>query len=108
MNYILDEHGVPQPCPSVLVWARWYETADRVVFKTDVGPAHVSTVFLGIDHSYGTGPPLLYETMIFVDGDERVDMDDSPRRYTDLAAAVVGHAAAVTRVRTLYGLPEDA
>lgn len=25
----------------------------------------VSTVFLGIDHSFGFGPPLLFETMVF-------------------------------------------
>lgn len=25
----------------------------------------VSTVFLGLDHNFGDGPPLLFETMIF-------------------------------------------
>jgi hypothetical protein len=31
----------------------------------------VSTVWLGIDHSFGGGPPLIFETMVFgPDGDE--------------------------------------
>lgn len=30
-----------------------------------VGEVCVSTVFLGMDHSYGEGPPMLFESMIF-------------------------------------------
>jgi hypothetical protein len=31
-----------------------------------LGVVVVSTVFLGLDHSFGEGPPLLFETMVFV------------------------------------------
>lgn len=60
----------PVPCSDVKEWARWMETADRVVFQTEVGPYFVSTVFLGMDHSFGllygkVTEPLLFETMIF-------------------------------------------
>jgi hypothetical protein len=37
----------------------------RTVQKTDVGPLHVSTDFLSLDHSFGRGDPQLFETMIF-------------------------------------------
>src|SRR5258706_13563526 len=45
--------------------ARWFQTSDRHVAKTDFGDVRVSTVFLGFDRSFGQGPPLLFETMIF-------------------------------------------
>lgn len=49
----------------LLEWARWFETANRTVEKTRHGDVEVSTVFLGLDHSFGGGPPLIFETMIF-------------------------------------------
>jgi hypothetical protein len=49
-----------------LKWARWFEDADRLVARTEVGSVVVSTVFLGLDHRmFGDGPPLLFETMVF-------------------------------------------
>lgn len=33
-----------------------------------VGGYRVSTIFLGMDHSWGEGPPLLFETMVFGPG----------------------------------------
>lgn len=35
------------------------------VALTEKGKVSVSTVFLGIDHSFFEGPPLVFETMIF-------------------------------------------
>jgi hypothetical protein len=46
-------------------WARWLETANRHVAERRLGTIRVSTVFLGIDHSFGRGLPVLFETMIF-------------------------------------------
>jgi len=63
-RYILDGKS-PVPCDDLIEWARWFETAERHVAETQVGPVLVSTVFLGINHSFGRGPPLLFETMIF-------------------------------------------
>ena len=50
---------------SVLSWAQWFESADRRVAETMVGRVRVSTVFLGINHRFGPGEPLLFETMVF-------------------------------------------
>lgn len=64
-RYKLDGR-VPVPADDLLEWAKWYETADRTVSKTERPGYTVSTVFLGLDHRYlGDGPPLLFETMIF-------------------------------------------
>lgn len=59
-----------------MTWAKWFETADdkRVVGKSDFGDARVSTVFLGLNHRWDDGPPLLFETMIF--GGEHNDWQD--------------------------------
>lgn len=53
---------------------------------------HVSTVFLGLDHSYGRGPPVLFETMIFGG-----PLDHSQWRYATWDDALVGHDMAVKK-----------
>ncbi len=72
-KYILDGK-LPVIEPDLMKWAKWFETADRIVRKDTatvkldgdpVGEVRVSTVFLGLDHSFGSGPPLLFETMVF-------------------------------------------
>lgn len=63
-RYILDGK-TPVRCDDLLQWAQWYQTTDRHVAEDHLGDIHVSTVFLGLDHQWGDGPPLLFETMIF-------------------------------------------
>ena len=67
--YILNGHE-PVPVQSIEEWGRWFETANRVVrldaLPGGVGtPTTISTVFLGIDHGFGDGPPLIFESLIF-------------------------------------------
>jgi hypothetical protein len=62
-KWILEGHD-PRPA-ELLEWAEWFGKADRVVDKTHSGDVEVSTVFLGLDHQFGEGPPLIFETMIF-------------------------------------------
>lgn len=65
----------------------------RVAFDR-IGDVEVSTVWLGLDHQYGDGSPLIFETMVF--GGEH---DDDQWRYETEADAVDGHAAAIALVR---------
>ena len=53
------------PVVDFMTWARWFKEADRTVAKSSKGDMRVSTVFLGLDHQWGNGSPLLFETMIF-------------------------------------------
>ena len=89
--YILAGH-TPVPVDDALDWARWYEAADdtRIVAHTDTPAGTVSTVFLGLNHRFGPGPPLLFETLIF--GGKR---DQAMWRYSTWDEAEAGHAAAV-------------
>lgn len=102
-QYILDEHGDPQPEPDTFKWAQFMETAERrVAADLDEGdgsgdPAQrifVSTMFLGLDMSFhGSGPPILWETMVFgglLDGEQA--------RYTSREAALLGHQSMCERV----------
>jgi hypothetical protein len=67
----------------------------RRVAATEVGEARVSTVFLGLDHNFfGSGPPLLYETLVFGGS-----MDSEMRRYATRAEALVGHDEVVRLVQ---------
>jgi hypothetical protein len=65
--YVLNEAGEAVPTGSLYEWSKWFETNrdGRMVSKTTVGEAEVSTVFLGMNHQWGSGPPLIFETMIF-------------------------------------------
>lgn len=63
-KYILD--GKTPVQVDLLEWAKWFDTADRSVGRTEIGDVSVSTVFLGIDHRNNPdGHPVLFETMIF-------------------------------------------
>ena len=68
-NYILDGHK-PVIEPDLHKWANWYETANRHVDCSTIGDIRVSTVFLGIDHSFCNSKKQLFETMTFGDKDE--------------------------------------
>lgn len=67
--YVLVGHRpVPLSDDDLLLWAADYENlSNRMVAQTHIGPAiMVSTVFLGLDHNFSdTGPPVLFETMVF-------------------------------------------
>jgi len=90
--YVLDDDGHPRAVDDVLVWARWFETADRTVAVDQVSETvRVSTVFLALDHNYGgEGAPVLWETMIF--GGPH---DGAMWRYASRASALAGHAEAL-------------
>jgi hypothetical protein len=109
--YTLDENGVPVPTDDILEWGLWMESADRGVlyteYSTESGETiRVSTVFLGIDHSFSflnqNPTPLLFETMIF--GELAGVLDQYQDRYSTIQEARRGHFAAVKALRALLGM----
>jgi hypothetical protein len=76
-------------------YARTMETNRRVAL-TEVKPYLVSTVFLGLNHSFNENdPPLIFETMVFNRQRKEIDM----RRYSTEKQAIRGHNAMVKRWR---------
>lgn len=63
IHYILEEKAIKKV--DFLTWAMWYQNADRTVARTQLDDVIVSTVFFGLDFSWGTeNVPELFETMI--------------------------------------------
>lgn len=80
-------------------WARELEANRRVAWD-DLGKLGVvSTVYLGLDHSFGGGPPLIFETMVFGG-----PMDEFMDRYSTEEQALGGHRFVVQAL--LYYRPE--
>lgn len=71
--YVLAEDGrTPIPEPDFIAWGRWFERRNSEPMLGRVGwdfcnerRITVSTTFLGIDHGFGGGLPVVFETMIF-------------------------------------------
>lgn len=80
-------NGVVVPC-TYLEWAVNFEKTYRIGSDMIEG-AHVSTVFIGLNHGYG-GRPLWFETMVFglVMHDKSAQLQE---RYETLAEAKAGH-----------------
>jgi hypothetical protein len=97
--YILKGHKAV--VADLMTWARWVETADRHIKFSQLKNCSVSTVFLGLDHSFRlsgdeAGPPILFETMIF-GGPE----DGFTDRCATWEQAEAMHAAALALVTKL-------
>ena len=87
--YILNEQKEAVPA-DLDEWARFFERGDRIIARNEIGAAMVSTVFLGINHQHGDGPPLLFETMIFGGAH-----DEHQERCSTYEEAVTMHRRAV-------------
>lgn len=95
-KYVL-EGRTPVPV-DVTTWAKWFETADRHVAIEETDGYYVSTVFLGLNHQFGDGPPLLFETMVF--GREEPGDDRWCERTSTWEEAEQAHARGVEFART--------
>lgn len=84
------------PVDSIEEWARKFERSNRHVASTKVGGIWISTVFLGLDHSFGNGEPQIFETMAFGGGDMRGLLQE---RYATWDEAAKGHKAVVAQLR---------
>jgi hypothetical protein len=96
---------------AVMEWAREFEKSDtRIVAHDDVDGRLVSTVFLGLDHGFGSGPPVLFVTMVFSNEtktfkwsthEREYHEELDQRRYCTWAEAVAGHAEILAETRAI-------
>lgn len=78
------------------IWGRHFAKSRRVngtQLSVWFRPVNISTVFLGLNHSWCEHKPLWFETMIF--GGK---FDEYQERYTTYDEAVEGHKKAVHKV----------
>lgn len=101
-KYILNDRGEPQVEPDLRRWEEWFEVmANRRVALDVIEGVRVSTVFLGLDHNFGAGKPVLWETMIFLEKGigGLSELRETQWRYSSQEAAAGGHILAVEMVR---------
>ena len=95
--FILNEDKTVTSVGNATEWAAFLESDSdgRRVDRTEVtDDIEVSTVFLGLNHQFGDGPPLLFETLVF--GGK---LDGEMCRYSTWDQAVSGHLRVVERVK---------
>lgn len=93
-KYILKDRKLVEA--SLGEWAEFMEGKDKII-KQETLPngKRVSTVFLGIEHQFGDGEPLLFETMVFPEKGNFSDED--MERYSTLEEAESGHKRMVEK-----------
>lgn len=106
-------NGEPYPDQDTEIGSKkWFELHGQIekdlanlkykrVAVTDLPNGYwVSTVWLGLDHSFYGGIPLIFETMIFNKKEGyRSKFDDLMERYSTEKEAVEGHKRIVKEVR---------
>lgn len=109
MGEYYDRQGKPIELTD---WAkRMNDSKYKIVKQThNVGRGWmVSTVWLGLNHRFGEGPPLIFETMVFAEHDwlrndpigvEPGLPDHDQERYTTEEEALAGHEAMVQKWST--------
>lgn len=76
--------------------ALWFESHDRLVGESVVGPYHVFTAFMGLEHGFDDkGLPILFQTLVYrieTLGNKWMRYEE---RYATWDEAVIGHTKAV-------------
>lgn len=91
-----DRQG--KPFSDLREWERRFGDSayKRVAEATLADGTWVSTVWLGLNHNWGAGPPLIFETMVFPSKDGPFSEQETDRYATE-AEALAGHAAIVKK-----------
>jgi hypothetical protein len=107
-KYIIKD-GIAVPCYDLHIWGSWYDKNRHKYHKsTRILNIRVSTIFLGLDHSWND-EPVLWETMIFDDtnahrtGNWETDIfpeDLGQWRFSDMNEAYKFHGEKVREFRS--------
>lgn len=98
-NYILINKETRQvTTEEYFAWLSGPGEECRIIKQNHVGDIFISTVFLGLDHGFGSDIPILFETMVFggVYDQERV-------RYATYEEAEQSHKETVEKIRHSIG-----
>lgn len=82
---LIEDYGTPRRPPY------------KMVAVDIVNDSRISTVWLGLDHGFGSRSPLIFETMVFGG-----PLNQEMKRYRTLQEAVAGHEEMVERVKKAY------
>lgn len=93
-HYVLDGEIV-RPAKTYGEYLKCFKGNNRRIALDEFSEdTFVSTVFLGIDHSFGHGTPILFETMAWLNGNDYMQ-----NRYPTYEAAMTGHRETVEELK---------
>jgi hypothetical protein len=94
-----DGTPYPEGDDGLLEWARDFEDLEKKIVRQETlaNGYYVSTVWLGINHQWGDGPPLIFETMVT---NPSGGWEDYQERYSTENEAILGHMRAVEEYLT--------
>lgn len=105
MLYILDGSNAPVPCKKLETWAKWRRSHSEVLAFDEAGEAMVKTVFLGVDVQLDDGPPVTFNSEVFLAIDHRKHQRALESRfYETYNEAMVGHLALVAAFGKVAGI----
>jgi hypothetical protein len=109
ITYIYDPHTGDITAANTEAYAEWmkqFPNARRIA-ETTLGECWISTVFLGLDHSFGLGgQPVLFETMVF--WEEHQDIHNDCTRCETLKEAKKMHEDMCHQMeRYIYDLNQE-
>lgn len=86
-----------KPLADTMAWGKLFRDREyqRVARDTLPNGLLVSTVWLGMDHGFDDGPPIIFETMVFAAENDMDELDCI--RYATEAEALFGHVEAVKK-----------
>ena len=104
MSRYYDKQGKPL---ELMQWAQLFEdNAYRHIAETTLPDGTwVSTVWLGLDHNFGRGVPVIFETMVFPHKDDNSN-EQEQERYSTLEEALNGHTRMVQKYTQQQSLGE--
>lgn len=101
--YVLNEDHTVRVTYDIFEYLHFREKRLRVKLE-QIGRYDISTAFLGTNHNFFGEPPLLFETMIFYDGEAVVDDEcEYQERCSTWNEAISMHEKAVQYVKRLIG-----
>ena len=85
----------------MMEWGDLLDDKDYKIIKQETLPdgKWVSTVWLGLDHNFVGGKPLIFETMVFPKEGDYQDLD--MERYSTLKEAKKGHQKLVEKWKNI-------
>ena len=95
MSNYYDKEGKPLKMSE---WVKLFENKDyKIVAQDTVNGYFISTVWLGLDHSFDGGKKLIFETMVFPSKENL--SEEYCARYSTLGDAEVGHKRIVEKYK---------
>ena len=103
IDFYILVNKIPTKTRDRKAWSEFLANTEGIVKSENIGNIKISTVFLGIDTSYGLAQyPQCFETMVFGG-----NFDKHQERYSSWDEALHGHQSIVRKVKASFFKTKD-